>query len=87
MKYTDPRPYADPERAARRIVELAQAVEPVQDGRTHVEKINGPFLFQDGGKPAEYSAGMALCIERGWLKMHRSGTFVTFTSAGAALFS
>lgn len=53
MKYSEARPYADPERAARRIVEIASTVEPVQDGRLHVELINGPFLFKDKGSPAE----------------------------------
>ena len=52
MKYSEARPYADPERAARRIVEIASTVEPVQDGRLHVELINGPFLFKDKGSPA-----------------------------------
>ena len=57
MKFTEPRPYAEPENAARRVMELAHAVEPVQDGRIHIEKINGPFLFKDKGSPAEYGAG------------------------------
>jgi hypothetical protein len=87
MKYAEPRPYADAEKAARRIVEIASTVEPVQDGRIHIELINGPFLFQDRGTPAEYGAGLKLCIERGWLVMHESGTFVRFTSAGAELFA
>jgi hypothetical protein len=30
---------------------------PVQDGRIHIEKINGPFRFQLKGTPAEYKAG------------------------------
>jgi len=40
-------------------------------------------LFRDGGSPAEYGAGMELAIERGWLEMHRSGTYVTLTPTGA----
>ena len=87
MKFTEPRPYAEPEKAARRVMELAHAVEPVQDGRIHIEKINGPFLFKDKGSPAEYGAGMKLAIQRGWLEMHESGTFVRFTPAGAELFA
>jgi hypothetical protein len=79
MKLTNDRTYADPEKAARRIMEIASTVEPVQDGRIHIEKINGPFLFKDKGSPAEYGAGMKLCIQRGWLVMHESGTFVRFT--------
>jgi hypothetical protein len=84
MKYAADRPFADPEKAARRILELANAVEPIQ-GRIHIEKINGPFLFVDRASPAEYSAGLKL--DRGWLKLHESGTFVTFTPAGAELFA
>jgi len=34
MKFTDPRPFADPEVAARKLVELANAFEPVQDAFT-----------------------------------------------------
>jgi hypothetical protein len=67
--------------------EIANSVEPVQDGRIHIEKINGPFLFKEGGSPAEYSAGMKLAIERGWLWLHESGTYVKFTPAGAELFA
>jgi hypothetical protein len=46
MKYATARPYSDPEKAARRILEIANAVEPIQ-GRIHIEKINEPFLFRD----------------------------------------
>ena len=66
---------------------IANSVEAIQDGRVHVEKINGPFLFRDGGSPAEYGAGVKVAIERGWLEMHRSGTYVKFTAAGADLFA
>jgi hypothetical protein len=44
MKYARARPYADPEKAARRIHEIANAVEPLQ-ARIHIEKVNEPFLF------------------------------------------
>ncbi|MCA1379427.1 hypothetical protein I6F34_01155 [Bradyrhizobium sp. BRP05] len=76
MKYTDDRPYAKPEAAARRLMDIAREIEPVQDGRLHIEKINGPFLFRDKGSPAEYKAGMDLLIERKMLEMHESGTYV-----------
>jgi len=32
-KYAANRPYADPEKAARRLIEIASTIEPVQDGR------------------------------------------------------
>jgi hypothetical protein len=37
--------------------------------------------------PAEYGAGLELAIERGWLWMHESGTYVKLTEDGAALFA
>jgi hypothetical protein len=86
MKYTVDRPFADPEKAARKLLEIASTVEPVQDGRIHIEKINGPFLFTHGS-PAEYGAGLALAIAKGWLWRHESGTYVKFTQAGAELFA
>jgi hypothetical protein len=33
MKFAADRPYADPEKAARKILEIASSVEAVQDGR------------------------------------------------------
>ena len=53
MKFAEPRPYADPEKAAPRLLQHAHAFEPVQDGRIYIEKINGPFIFGDNGTPAE----------------------------------
>jgi hypothetical protein len=76
-------PFADPEVAARKLMEIANSVEPVQDGRIHIEKINWPFLSELKGSPAEYGAGLKLAIERGWLWMHESGTYVKFTEAGS----
>jgi hypothetical protein len=87
MKFSEARPYADPEAAARKLIEIANSVEAVQDGRIHIEKINGPFLYQFKASPAEYGVGLKLAIERGWLVMHESGTYVKFTQAGADLFA
>ena len=44
MKFATDRPYADPEKSARKIVEIANSVEPGQQGRIYIELINGPFL-------------------------------------------
>ena len=58
MKFAEPRSYADPEAAMQKLLEIANSVEAVQDGRIHIEKINGPFLFEHDAKPAEYKAGL-----------------------------
>ena len=87
IKFAEPRPFANPDTAARKIVDLANAIEAVQDGRIHIENINGPFLFQLKGTPAEYKAGLDRAIAKGWLVLHESGTFVRFTQAGADPFA
>jgi hypothetical protein len=53
----------------------------------YIKKINGPFIYELKGLPAEYKAGLDLAIANGWLELHESGTFVKFTEAGAALFA
>jgi hypothetical protein len=65
MKYAADRPYVDPEKAARKLLEIANETEAVRDGRIHIEKLNGPFLFKEGGNPAEYIAGLAYAIDKG----------------------
>ena len=87
MKYAGDRPYSDPEKAARRLMEHAQAFEPIQEGRIYIEKLNGPFLFGDKATPAECTAGLKRAISSGWLEIHDSGTFVKLTQAGADLFA
>jgi hypothetical protein len=46
MKFVNARPYADFDAAARKIVEIADSLEPYMDGRLLVERINGPFLYE-----------------------------------------
>jgi hypothetical protein len=87
MKFAEPRPYADPEAGVRKLIEIANSVEVVQEGRIYIEKINWPFLHELRATPAEYGAGLKLAIERGWLWLHESGTYVKFTQAGAELFA
>jgi hypothetical protein len=86
-KFVETSPPSDPATAARKLVEIASGVEAVQDGRIHIEKANGPFLFEIKGTPAQYKARLKHAIERGWIEMHRSGTFIRFTQAGADLFA
>ena len=87
MKFSPDRPYSDPDTAARKLLEITNAVEAVQGGRIQIEKINAPFLFRERATPAEYKAGLNLATAHGWLVLHESGTFVRFTQAGADLFA
>jgi hypothetical protein len=85
MKFATDPAYADPDVAARKLIEIANTVEAVQDGRIYIELINAPFLKL--ASPSEYGAGLKRAIENGWLFLHESGTFVRFTQAGADLFA
>jgi hypothetical protein len=87
MKFATERPYGDPEKAARKLIEIANSVEAVQEGRIYIELVNAPFLYEHKGSPAEYKAGLDLAIARGWLVLPESGTYVKFTQAGAELFA
>jgi hypothetical protein len=78
--------YANPEAAARKLVELAASIEPVQDGRIHIEKLNAPFLFTLKAKGSEFGAGLRFAIEQGWLDPHESGTYVRLLPPGVELF-
>ena len=86
MKFVEDRPYRDPEVTARKLMEIAKAVKPVQDGRLHIEKINWPMLTEFGAAPAEYKArsrlrhraGLALAARERHLRedhRHRCGAF------------
>jgi hypothetical protein len=86
MRFVAPSHLSDPEPAARKLVEIANAAEAVQDGRIHIELINLPFL-RAGGTPTEYRAGIEHGIEKGWLWRHESGVYVKFTPAGAEMFA
>jgi hypothetical protein len=86
MKFVEPSHFADPDIAARKLVEIANATEVVQDGRIYIERLNGPFI-EAGGSPDQYRAALAAVIKMGWLWLHESGAYVKFTPAGAELFA
>ena len=86
MKFVSPSHFADPDAAARKLVQIANASEAVQDGRIYIELINAPFL-KEGGTPDQYRGALARAIKLGWLLPHESGTYVKFTPTGAELFA
>ena len=48
-------PFAAPGLAARKLSEIANGVEAVQDGRIYIERVNAPFLvqYQHDQKPSK----------------------------------
>ncbi len=65
MKFATDRPFADPDQAARKLLELANAAEADRDQRIAIELINLPFL-RAGGSADEYRAGIERAIAKGW---------------------
>lgn len=61
MKLSSERPYADPESAARKLVELTASIAPVQDGHIHSENINAPFLSNAARSPTRRNLDTRSC--------------------------
>jgi hypothetical protein len=81
MKFAAPRPFADHEAAARKLVELANAS---RTAGSISRRSTGRFCTSSRARRAEYKAGLDCAIEKGWLILRESGTFVRFTGAPAA---
>ena len=84
MKFATDRPYADPEAAARKLLQIAKSVQTIQDRRIYIAEIRELFLSEHGCSHTEYDAGLKFGIERGWLHLHESGNFLRVTKAGAS---
>lgn len=63
-RFATEHPYADREAAARQLVQLAAGIEPVQDGRIHIEKISAPFLYGPKGNGSELGAGISTLFNK-----------------------
>jgi hypothetical protein len=54
MKFVEPSRFTDPDATVRKLMEIANATEPAQDGRIYIELVNAAFLkaeqFGDGIK-------------------------------------
>jgi hypothetical protein len=82
MKFVECHPFAGPDAAARKLIEIANGVEAMQDGRIYIERVNEPFLAA-GGSADQFRAGIERAIALGWLWRHESGTYLKFTDSGA----
>src|ERR1700724_948819 len=86
MKFKEDRPFATPETAERKLLELANAVEADHAGRLSIEIINRQFR-EAGGSYEEYGAAVKAAIAHGWITLHPSGGYLMFTQEGADLFA
>ena len=66
MKFAEPRPFADPEAATRKLVEIANAIETAQDGRIQgpprgTEKPPPELTLRFPGRPPKFAPGKPTC--------------------------
>jgi hypothetical protein len=85
MKFLEDRPLATPEAAERRLLELASAIE-ADHGRAPVGEITTQFIAA-GGSADEYARAVEAAVVHGWLTLHPSGGYLSFTPLGAVLFA
>jgi hypothetical protein len=83
MKFAGERPYADPEAAARKLLDIVRAlIEQSGISHTYTGVTNSAFLTA-GGSPAEYTAGVKYAAAQKWFEVDRSGTRITLLPDGA----
>jgi hypothetical protein len=70
MKFVEPNRFADPDAAARKLVEIANTIEPAQDGRIYIELVNAAFL-NAGGTAEQFRAGIQRAVDKGWMVRQR----------------
>jgi hypothetical protein len=81
MKFAAERPFANLDAAVKKLLEIANAMEADHVGRLHIGTINREFL-NAGGSVAEYGAAVKAAIDLGYVALHPSGAYLTFTQAG-----
>ena len=86
MKFKEDRPLANVDASVRKLLEIANGIEADHAGRLQIGVINSQFVSA-GGSYDEYSAAVKAAIERGWITMHPSGAYLSFTQEGADLFA
>ena len=86
MKFKEDRPFANPEAAMAKLLEIANGLEADRAGRIAVGAINHAFLSA-GGSVSEYGAAMHGAVAEGWLEAHPSGAYVKLTQKGADRFA
>jgi hypothetical protein len=86
MKFVTPSKFTDPDAAARKLLGIANGIEADHAGRLQAAIINTQFMAAGGNGP-EYAAAVKAAVDRGYMTLHPSGAYMTFTQAGADLFA
>jgi hypothetical protein len=79
-KFTKDRPYAKPEAAAARLLEIAKTLR-IDEGRMSIGEWNGTFLRGGTGNVEEYTAGRDKLVADGIIQIHECGGFIMWKAA------
>ncbi|MGM4922588.1 hypothetical protein AB8A31_06755 [Tardiphaga sp. 804_B3_N1_9] len=80
-KFVKDRPYAQPEAAAARLLEIAKTLR-IDEGRMSIGEWNGTFL-RGGGNVAEYTEGRDKLVADGVIQIHECGGFIMWAEPAA----
>ena len=86
MRFKEDRPFATPEAAEQKLLELTNAMEADHAARLSVAVVNKQ-IRDAGGSHEEYRAAVKAAIAHDWITMHSSGAYLMFTQAGADLLA
>ena len=81
QKFVETRPYAKPEAAAARLLEIAKAIGADRRGMIPVGAWNATFLVRDKANAAEYARGRDHLIAAGLIEMDGSGGYILWGPA------
>ena len=73
-KHIKDHPFAKPEAAAARLLEIAKTLR-IDEGRIPIGEWNSTFIWKDKASVAEYTLGRDKLIADGIIKMHECGGF------------
>jgi hypothetical protein len=79
-------PLANVDTAVRKLLEIANGLEADHAGRLQIGTVNSQFVSA-GGTHDEYSAAVKMAVKRGYVIMHPSGAYLSFTQEAADLFA
>lgn len=71
--FVNNRPYAKPENAARKLLEIVLRTD-IDVGQYTYTGITNLAFMREGGNAAEYGNGTAYASAHGWFEVDRSGT-------------
>ncbi|WP_441228047.1 hypothetical protein AB7813_08830 [Tardiphaga sp. 20_F10_N6_6] len=79
MKFVKGRPYADPDNAAARLLEIAKTLR-IDEGRMPVGEWNSTLIWKDKASVEEYTAGRDKLVADGIIRIHECGGFFMWKS-------